>query len=144
MIYYGRPFSKDPNNGTMRKIWGTLVPYGQVWRMGTDEATLFTTPIDLAVGDTVIPAGAYTLDMQPEADGTAKLIFNKEISRWGIPYTAAVQKDELARVDMKKSDAPKRLDQFTITLTPDSTSDGVTLTAAWENTQYAVDLKQKK
>ena len=84
--------------------------------MGSDEATVITTPVDLQIGDTVIPAGAYSLDMQPEADGTAKLIFNKDVSRWGIPYTPALQKDELVRVDMKKADAPKELDQFTITL----------------------------
>jgi len=142
VVYYGRPYSKDPNTGAVRKIWGGLVPFGQVWRMGSDEATVITTPVDLQIGDTVIPAGAYSLDMQPEADGSAKLIFNKQVSRWGIPYTAALQKDELVRVDMKKADAPKPLDEFVITLAPNATGDALTLTAAWENTQYSVDLKQ--
>ncbi len=42
-IVYGRPYTKDPKSGETRKIWGGLVPYGKVWRMGADEATLFTT-----------------------------------------------------------------------------------------------------
>ena len=40
MIVYGRPYSKDPRSGEIRKIWGGLVPWGEVWRMGADEATL--------------------------------------------------------------------------------------------------------
>ncbi|HEY2140363.1 MAG TPA: DUF2911 domain-containing protein, partial [Chthoniobacterales bacterium] len=42
-IVYGRPYSKDPKSGEKRKIWGTLVPYNKVWRMGADEATILTT-----------------------------------------------------------------------------------------------------
>ena len=38
-ITYGRPYTKDPKTGEPRKIWGGLVPYGQPWRMGADEAT---------------------------------------------------------------------------------------------------------
>ena len=51
-IVYGRPYSKDPKSGEIRKIWGSLVPYGKVWRAGADEATLFITqkPILLAGG----------------------------------------------------------------------------------------------
>ena len=39
-IVYGRPYSKNPNTGEIRKIWGGLVPYGKVWRTGADEKTL--------------------------------------------------------------------------------------------------------
>ncbi|HVX86858.1 MAG TPA: DUF2911 domain-containing protein [Phycisphaerae bacterium] len=141
-ITYGRPYSKDPKTGEIRKIWGTLVPFGKLWRMGADEATLFLTPIDLTVGDTAIPAGTYSLMMQPEADGSAKLIFNKQTARWGIPITAAVTKDNLYTIDMKKSPLDKQIDQFTITL--QGTPDKLTLNAQWENTQYAVEFAVKK
>ncbi|HEY7089986.1 MAG TPA: DUF2911 domain-containing protein, partial [Tepidisphaeraceae bacterium] len=56
-VIYGRPYTKDPKTGEPRKIWGTLVPYGKVWRTGADEATLFITQQDLQVGDATIPAG---------------------------------------------------------------------------------------
>ena len=42
-LTYGRPYTKDPRAGTPRKIWGGLVPYGQPWRMGADEATILLT-----------------------------------------------------------------------------------------------------
>src|SRR3954468_1738661 len=115
-IVYGRPYSKDPKSGEKRAIWGKLVPYGQVWRMGSDEATTLITQQPLMFGDTLVPAGAYTLDMQPEADGKAKLIINKSLGHWGIPYTPALVATELARVDMKKEAAAKEADQFTITI----------------------------
>jgi hypothetical protein len=35
-ITYGRPYSKSPRGGEIRKIWGSLVPYGQAWRLAAD------------------------------------------------------------------------------------------------------------
>src|SRR3954452_10149516 len=46
-IYYGRPNAKSPQNGEVRKIWGGLVPWNQVWRLGSDEATTMVTQKDL-------------------------------------------------------------------------------------------------
>src|SRR6266436_5548005 len=56
-IVYGRPYTKDPKSGEKRKIWGGLVPYGKVWRMGADEATLLTTDKEISIGGTAIEAG---------------------------------------------------------------------------------------
>src|SRR5438477_12808506 len=58
-IVYGRPYTKDPKTGEKRKIWGALVPYGKVWRLGADEATLLTTDKDITIGATAIAAGPY-------------------------------------------------------------------------------------
>src|SRR5450755_2419197 len=60
-VIYGRPYTKDPKTGEARKIWGTLVPFGKVWRTGADEATLLITQQDMQMGDATIPAGAYSL-----------------------------------------------------------------------------------
>ena len=76
-VVYGRPYTKDPKSGEVRKIWGGLVPYGKVWRTGADEATLLITQKPLVLGGTAIPAGAYTLFTLPQADGSAKLIVNR-------------------------------------------------------------------
>ena len=86
MIVYGRPYTKDPKTGDMRKIWGGLVPYGKVWRTGADEATLLITQQPIMIADTTIPAGAYTLFTLPADDGTCKLIVNKQIGQWGLQY----------------------------------------------------------
>jgi len=111
--------------------------------MGSDEATTLITQKDLDFGGTIIPAGAYTLCMYPDDQGATKLIFNKQIGQWGIPYTPAIQANELARVDMKKDTLDKQVDEFTIALVADSAAGGAVLKAYWETTQYSVVFKVK-
>jgi hypothetical protein len=78
-IIYGRPYTKAPKTGEVRKIWGGLVPYGKAWRMGSDEATTLITQHTIVLGGTELPAGAYTLYMIPEESGTAKLAISKKV-----------------------------------------------------------------
>lgn len=139
-IVYGRPYTKDPKTGAARKIWGVLVPAGQVWRTGADEATLLITQHNLVLGGATIPAGTYTLFTLPAEDGSAKLIVNKQVGQWGTQYDAG---QDLVRVDLKKDALPAPLDQFTITLTKNPAGGGI-LTLAWENTQYSVPFAVQK
>ena len=140
-IIYGRPYSKDPKSGVIRKIWGTLVPYGKVWRTGSDEATTLISQQAIDLGGTTIPAGTYTLFTEPAADGTAKLLVNKQVGQWGAdPYEA---KQEFARIDLKKDTLATQLDQFVMALEKDPTG-GSVLKLAWENTQFSVNYTVKK
>src|SRR5271170_3607809 len=50
-----------------RKIYGELVPFGEVWRTGANEATTFVTSADVAIGGKTVPAGSYTLFTVPTA-----------------------------------------------------------------------------
>ena len=65
-----------------RTIWGDLVPLGQVWRAGADDATTFTTTKDIKVEGKTLPAGTYSFFIIPgETEST--LIFNKVAKQWG-------------------------------------------------------------
>ena len=139
-VVYGRPYSKDPKSGEKRKIWGTLVPFGKTWRMGADEATLLTTAKAIEVGGTTIPAGTYSLFLLPEENGGAKLIVNKQTGQWGTKYD---EKQDLARVDMKKSSASTPADQFTIAIDKNDAGGGV-LKVTWEETQYSAPFTVQK
>jgi len=148
-ITYGRPYSKapfepkkagDPKKGEIRKIWGGQVPWGKAWRAGADEATTLITSKDLDVNGTQIPAGAYTLYMVPEENGTSKLAFSKKIGFWGIPVD---EKQDLARVDMKREALDNDVDQLTISVEPAQPSGGV-IKLKWEKTQYSVNFNVKK
>src|ERR1700739_3785466 len=86
-----------------RKIFGELVPFGEVWRTGANEATTFVTTANLTVGGKSVPAGNYTIFTVPKQDGWT-LIVNKKTGEWGIPYK--YEADELARVDMNVSPTP--------------------------------------
>ena len=136
-IVYGRPFTKDPKTGEKRKIWGGLVPYGQSWRMGADEATLLTTDHDLDLGGTKIPTGSYSLYLMPE-EGSAKLIVNKQTGQWGTKHDAS---QDFATIEMKKEPLTSSLDQFTITLDKNREGQGGTMRLKWEDTIYAVLIK---
>jgi hypothetical protein len=136
-IIYGRPYTKNPRGphaGELRKIWGSLVPYGKVWRLGADEATLLVTQKPLAFGDLTVPAGACTLYLLPNQDGSAKLIINKQIGQWGTDYDQA---QDLGRVDASRETLDNPVNQFTISIVKDGAGGGV-IKLAWENTQYSV------
>lgn len=133
-IVYGRPYSKNPHGGEVRKIWGSLVPFGKVWRLGADEATLLITQKPLVFGETTVPAGAYTLFMLPEDSGESKLIINKQIGQWGTQYNEA---EDLARIPLKKSSTDKAADQLTVAVEKNSSGGGV-LKIMWETTEFAV------
>lgn len=120
-----------------RKIFGALVPFGEVWRAGANEATTFVTTSDLMVGGTHVPAGSYTIFTVPNKDKWT-LIINKKTGEWGIPYK--YESDELARVDMKVSSTPSAVEDFTISF--DKAAGGCSLRMEWENTKASVEISK--
>lgn len=94
-IEYGRPSLKG------RELFGNLIPFGQVWRLGADEATKLTTPVDIEINGLKVPAGIYSLFMLVADDGTTQLIVNKVPNQWGaFKYDAA---QDLGRVSIAGS-----------------------------------------
>jgi hypothetical protein len=139
VIYYSRP--NVMFNGQKRVIWGTLVPWGQVWRLGANEATLMVTPVDLVIGDVSVPAGTYSLYMLPVENGDSKLIINKMVGQVGTTYD---EKTDLGRVTMKKETLTSNVDQLIVALVPKEGGGEATLKVAWEGLQYSVEMKVKK
>ena len=118
-----------------RKIFGGVVPYGEVWRAGANEATTFVTSGDVMVGGTHVPAGSYTLFTVPNKDKWA-LVISKKTGEWGTPYPGA--DSDFARVDMKASATSAPVENFTIAF--DKSGGGCTLRMEWENTRASVDI----
>jgi hypothetical protein len=143
-IVYGRPYTTKPGTKEARKIWGGLVPYDKVWRTGADEATLLLTELPIAIGDLTLQPGSYTLFTYPTADGSAKLIVNKKVGQWGIPYDEKKEAaNELGRVDLKKETLDTPVDQFTMALERNPSGGGV-ISMMWETTKYSVPFTVKK
>ena len=122
-----------------RKIFGGLVPYGQVWRTGANEATTFVTTANLSVGGKNIPAGSYTIFTVPNQDQWT-LIVNKKTGEWGIPYKW--ESEELLRTDMKASSTSGPVENFSISLA--HAGGGCTITMSWENTQASAQFSESK
>lgn len=139
-VVYGRPYTKDPHTGESRKIWGGLVAYGSVWRLGADEATTLITQKPIMFGETAIPAGAYTLYLLPQEDGSAKLIVNKQLGQWGTQYD---EKQDLARIDLKKEVLEKPADQLAMAVSKNPNGGG-SLKIMWENTDFSAAFVVQK
>lgn len=118
-----------------RKIFGGLVPYGQVWRTGANEATTFVTTTDAMVGGTHVPAGSYTIFTIPNKDKWT-LVISKKTGEWGTDYPGP--ENDLARIEMKASALPAPAENFTIAF--DKTAGGCALRMDWETTRATVDI----
>jgi hypothetical protein len=74
-VSYSRPGVKG------RAIWGEVVPYGEIWRTGANEATLFTTSDEILVEGRALPAGTYALFTVP-TKSSWKVVFNSQADQW--------------------------------------------------------------
>jgi len=136
----GKALKTDYSSPRMkgRKIYGGLVPFGEVWRSGANEATTFVTSSDIVVGGTNVPAGKYTIFTVPSADKWS-LVISKGTGEWGTQYPG--QDKDLARVDMKVSKLPSPVENFTISY--EKSGNGCTMNIDWETTRASVDVKAK-
>jgi hypothetical protein len=121
-----------------RKIFGELVPFGEIWRAGANEATTFVTDTELTVGGTAVAAGSYTIFTIP-GEGKWTLVINKKTGEWGTAYPGP--DNDLARVDMKVSKLPAAVENFTIAF--DASGAGCTLRMEWETTRASVNISKK-
>ncbi|GAB2784999.1 hypothetical protein HNQ93_002516 [Hymenobacter luteus] len=126
-IRYSQPSAKG------RKIFGGLVPYGQVWRTGANEATTFSVNQNVTVQGRPLPAGTYALFTIPGAQQWT-VIFNRTPNQWGAyEYQEA---DDVLRVKATPAATPQTLEQFLITA-----DQAGRVTLAWENTQVSFVVK---
>ncbi len=119
-----------------RKIFGAdIVPYGEVWRTGANDATTFVTTADVRVGGKPVPAGKYTIFTVPNKDKWV-LIISKKTGEWGIPYPGA--DSDLLRADMNASSTSTPVENFTIAF--DKGDKDCTLRIEWENTRATIAI----
>ena len=117
---------------------GNLVPYGQVWRLGADEATKLTTPIDLMIGDLKVPAGSYALFAKATESGWT-LIVNKVSNQWGAFSYDKNKAEDLGSVPLEMSKPASTVEQFTIAFEK-AGDNAAMLTLTWENTTASVKV----
>ena len=130
-IDYSRPNIKG------REIFGSLVPYGQVWRTGANQATkiVFSTPVKL--NGTEIPAGTYALMTIPGKDEWT-IIINKGSEQWGAyKYD---EKADVARFKAKPITLEKPVDSFTIGVNKIG-DDSSVIDIVWDKTDVPIKLQ---
>lgn len=134
-VYYNRPYKKD------RKIFGSLVPFGEVWRTGANEATTFSTQKRINFGGKELPAGTYTLWTVPGSDRW-QVILNKGQYAWGIKADGTASREpeaDVVAIDVPVSSAPNEMEQFTIDFAGQGKSPQLVL--SWDKTQVSIPLR---
>jgi hypothetical protein len=133
-VFYCRPYKKG------REIFGGLVPYGQVWRTGANEATTFETKTELMIAGKSLAAGKYTLWTIPEQKEWT-VIFNSKEYGWGVTFGGMPAREadkDVLQVKVPVQALENRIEQFTISF-EDSTD--LNLVFAWDKTKVAVPVK---
>lgn len=133
-VFYCTPSKKG------REIFGGLVPYGEVWRTGANEATTFTTNTDLRIDGKTLAAGTYTLWTIPNKDEWT-VIWNTKEYGWGVGFNGQAPREPEAdalqvKVPVQNLEAPVEL--FTIAFEED---DALALVMAWDKTKIAVPIE---
>jgi hypothetical protein len=131
-IDYSSPRAKG------RKVYGGLVPYGEVWRAGANEATTFVTTADLTADGKTIPAGSYTIFAIPDKNKWTMIVSNKT-GEWGTDYPGP--SEDRVRIDMKASALSAPVENFAIVF--DKAAGGCTLRMDWETTRASVEISAK-
>lgn len=126
-------FSRPQKNG--RAIFGELLEYGKVWRLGANEATEIEFYQNVKIGNTKIKKGRYTLYSIPLAEKWT-MIINKETDTWGaFKYD---QTKDVARIEVPVQKQLEILEAFAMTF--EKTSTGANLLMAWDDFKVALPI----
>lgn len=130
-LCYSRPSLKGRN-----MIGGDAVPYGKIWRTGSNEPTMIHTDGPLDIAGVKVPAGTYSIYTVP-GEKEWEVIVNKSITQWGEEhnYTDAVKAQELGRGKVKPEALKTPVEEFTITSEPGF------LVLEWETTRVKIPVR---
>jgi hypothetical protein len=128
-VIYSRPRREG------RAIFGELVSYGKVWRLGANEATEIEFYKTVFIGGKKVTPGRYTLYALVN-EKTWTFIVNKETDTWGaFKYDAS---KDIARVDVAVQKIPDTVEQLAMSFS--KTNNTINLEVSWENLKVALPI----
>jgi hypothetical protein len=130
-VDYGRPELKGRDMLSQLKE-------GTVWRMGMNQATVLTTPVDLSFGATRVPKGAYSVWLKKTGDAF-QLVFNSQTGQWGTQHDPA---KDVYTVPTTKTALSSPVEAFTIELSP--AAKGGAFDLSWGATKLAAPFEIAK
>jgi hypothetical protein len=129
-ITYSRPATRG------RKIFGSLIPFGQVWRTGANSATKITFGEDVTLANNPLKAGSYALYTVP-GEKSWKIIINKGTSNWGV--SGFDEKDDVIQFEIPVQKTADMVQSFTISV-DNILNNKCDLTLSWENTKIVIPV----
>lgn len=126
-------YSRPQRNG--RKIFGDVIHYNEIWRMGANEATEIEFFRNVKVGAKLIPKGRYTLyAICTETKWT--IAFNTEKDYWGL---AQNPKKDLTRVEVPVQKMTEPVEALTIYF--EDVKGGTNLIVMWDDQKISLPIK---
>ncbi|WP_430968740.1 DUF2911 domain-containing protein [Spongiimicrobium sp. 2-473A-2-J] len=132
-VEYSRPAMRG------RTIFGDLVPYGRIWRVGANASTKFTVDTKVTVMDNVLPKGTYALYAFPNVDSW-EVVFHTNTGHWGDGRTAYDPKEDAFRFEVVPESIPYPQENFLISF-EDITHNTVNMLWTWENTRIRIPIQ---
>lgn len=129
-LEYSRPGVKG------RTIFGDLVPYGQVWRLGANHSTVISFEETVNFAGKEVKAGTYGLFAIPEKDNWT-IIISSQNDLWGS--AGYDESKDVARFTVKTEKVPHTIETMTIDFN-DFKDDGATISIMWENTAVKIPV----
>ncbi len=131
-VDYGQPVLKGRDMLSQLAI-------GSFWRMGSNMATVFKTPVDLTFGAVKVPKGAYSLWLKRAEQEKFELVFNSQTGQWGMQHDPS---KDVYGVPLKKAAISNSLETFTIEL-KDAPKGGI-FDLLWGTTSLSADFQFAK
>jgi len=131
-VFYNRPYKKN------REIFGALVPYGQVWRTGANEATTFETNKTITIEGKKLNPGKYSFWTIPDST-TWTVIFNSQSGQWGINHKGEANRDpalDVLSIPVHAVKQKRVFEQFTIAF--EKVGEEAEMVLLWDNTVVAI------
>jgi Protein of unknown function (DUF2911) len=126
-------YSRPQKNG--RVIFGELLEYGKVWRLGANEATEIEFYRDVKINDIKVKKGRYTMYAIPNIEKWT-IIINKETDTWGsFKYD---EKNDLLRIDLPVQKQNEIIEEFVMAFEKSETGAGLII--AWDDVKLNLPI----
>jgi hypothetical protein len=145
-VVYSRPYQRGRDNIFGTEESGAVVPFGQLWRFGANEATEITVAEDVKVAGETLPAGTYSVFVTPGAEewtfhfnsvlglnGTGR--FDPETGDFENAYSAD---NDVVTVSAPTAKTEEEVDQLTITF--EEVTEGAEMVVGWIHTEVRLPL----
>lgn len=131
-VCYSRPRKLE------RPTFGRLVPFGEPWRFGANEATAIHVPVAATIAGVAVEPGRYSLIAVPGEDEW-EIVVNRDVRRWGVPIDEDVREADVGSGVVPASRAVGVVELLTMELQPRAPA-SADLVIAWDETRVRVPI----
>ena len=133
-ICYSRPAARG------REVMGGLVPWGEPWRLGANEAAAIHVPFAAEIAGVRVEPGSYSLYTIPR-DTSWQIIVNRTVQRWGIPINPQVRAQDVGSGAARVETLAAPVETLTLRFGP-VVGSATELIVEWERTRVRIPLRR--